>query len=393
MRVRSGILALIFAFAFTGYVQRNSISIAAERMMPELGLTQVRVGWLLTAFLFAYAVFQIPGALVGQRAGGRRMLALIGLATAIASLGTAFGKIFAVLLAARALLGVAQGGLFPVGAGMIRAWYPVNRWASAQALVVTGLWSGAAVTPALVAWLMQTYDWRLALVITSVPTILLVIVWYWYARDRPEDPTSHTPHPTQSGSLRRVLGDRQILLITASYFVMNYVFYLVTFWSFLYLVQARGMTVIQSGLLAVLPFVAAGIAAGTGGWLADRFGLRIVPLIALPLAALFMYLTVTAASPYYAVASLCLGFGSLELTEGSYWGATMRRAPGDTMTATAVLNTGGNLGGVVATPIIAAVSSSYNWTVVFATGAVCALVAAGLWSLVRADPSPLRGSG
>ena len=383
MRVRSGILALIFAFAFTGYVQRNSISIAAERMMPELGLTQVQVGWLLTAFLFTYAVFQVPGALVGQRTGGRRILALIGLATALASLGTAFGKIFAVLLAARALLGVAQGGLFPVGAGMIRAWFPVNRWASAQALVVTGLWSGAAVTPALVAWLMQTYDWRLALVITSVPTILLVALWYWYARDRPDEPTHNAPRTTHSGSLRRVLSDKQILLITASYFVMNYVFYLVTFWSFLYLVQARGMTVIQSGLLAVLPFVAAGIAAGTGGWLADRFGMRIVPLIALPLAALFMYLTVTAASPYWAVGLLCLGFGCIELTEGSYWGATMRRAPGDTMTATAVLNTGGNLGGVVATPIIAAVSSSYSWTVVFATGAVCALVAAALWSRVR----------
>jgi MFS family permease len=188
-----------------------------------------------------------------------------------------------------------------------------------------------------------------------------------------------------------VLADRQILLITASYFIMNYVFYLVTFWSFLYLVQARHMSVLQSGVLAVLPFVAAGLAGAAGGWLADRFrvrfgdriGMRIMPLAALPFAAVFLYLTVTAASPYWAVAALCLGFGCVELTEGSYWGATMRRAPNDTMTATAVLNTGGNLGGVVATPIIAALSSSHSWTVVFATGAVCALVAAGLWLKVR----------
>ena len=368
--------------------------------MPELGLTQMQVGWLLTAFLFTYAVFQVPGALVGQRVGGRRILALIGLATALASLGTAFGTVFVVLLAARALLGVAQGGLFPVGAGMIRAWFPVGRWASAQALVVTGLWSGAAATPALVAWLMQTYGWRWALVITSVPSLLLVVLWYLYARNRPDEhprvadaelrelavnPAPHATRPTQDigGSFRRVVADPQIRLLTASYFVMNYVFYLVTFWSFLYLVQSRGMSVLQSGLLAVLPFVAAGIAAGMGGWLADRFGMRIVPLLALPLAALFLYLTVTAGSPYSAVAALCLGFGCIELTEGSYWGATMRRAPDDTMAATALLNTGGNLGGVVATPIIAAVSASYSWTAVFATGAVCALVAAGLWLTIN----------
>src|SRR5882672_3899260 len=187
-RVRRAILGLIFAFAFTGYVQRTSISIAAERMMPELGLSQIQVGWLLTVFLFSYAVFQIPGALVGQRVGGRRMLALIGLATALASIGTVAGAgVFVALLVARSLLGVAQGGLFPVGAGMIRTWFPVDRWASAQSLVVTGLWSGAAATPALVAWLMQTYGWRSALIVTSVPSLLLVALWYLYARDRPSE--------------------------------------------------------------------------------------------------------------------------------------------------------------------------------------------------------------
>ena len=395
MRIRRAILGLIFAFAFTGYVQRTSISVAAERMMPELGITQVQIGWLFTAFLFTYAVFQIPGALVGQRFGGRRLLAAIGLATAAASLGTAFGTFFIALLAARALLGVAQAALFPVGAGMIRNWFPMNRWASGQALVVTGLWSGAAATPALVAWLMQSYGWRRALIITTVPSLLLVALWYLFARDRPTDHPSvsdaelaelsrnPSPQPPTPGSLHRVFSDKQILLITGSYFIMNYVFYLVTFWSFLYLVQARHMTVIQSGVLAVLPFIAAGIAAGVGGWVADRVGMRVLPLVALPTAALFLYLTVTATNPYWAVAMLCLGFGCVELTEGSYWGATMRRAPGDTMAATAFLNTGGNLGGVVATPIIAALSASTSWTAVFATGAVCSLIAAGLWLKIR----------
>src|SRR5256714_3912333 len=368
-------------------------------MMPELGLSQIQVGWLLTAFLFTYAVFQIPGALAGQWIGPRRALTTIGLATVIATLGTVVGAgVFVALLAARALLGMAQAALFPVGAGTIRTWFPVNRWASAQALVVTGLWSGAAATPALVAWLMEQYGWRWALVVTSVPSLLLVVLWSMYARDRPTEHASITeselrelsgnpplppPPPLAAGSIRRILRDPQIRLLTASYFVMNYVFYLVTFWSFLYLIQARHMSVLQSGLFAVLPFVAAGVAAAAGGRLADRFGMRVVPLVALPLAAVFLYLTVTATSPYWAVAMLCLGFGCVELTEGSYWGATIRRSPSASMAATALLNTGGNLGGVVATPIIAALSSSYSWTAVVATGAVCALVAAGLWLKVR----------
>ena len=85
LRLRSLVLALLFAFAFTGYVQRTGVAIAAERMMPELGLTQIEVGWLLTAFLLAYSVFQLPGALVGEWLGARRTFTAIGLATVLAS--------------------------------------------------------------------------------------------------------------------------------------------------------------------------------------------------------------------------------------------------------------------------------------------------------------------
>ncbi|MGH8130139.1 MAG: MFS transporter [Steroidobacteraceae bacterium] len=409
-RFRSLVFAMLFAFAFTGYVQRTSVGIAAERMMPELGLTQVQIGWLFTAFLLTYSVLQLPGALLGQKFGARLVLAAIGLTTVVASVLTAAAPMiaaasvmFTTLLLARSLLGVAQGGLFPVAAGTIRLWFPVGAWCSMQGLIVTGLWLGAATTTPLVAWLMQAYGWQMALVITSVPSLLLVVLWYAFARDLPvEHPAVSTAElaelqanpPYVAGApltvrrVVRVLADPQILRITASYFIMNYVFYLVTFWSFLYLVQERKLSVLESGWLASLPFVVAGAASAAGGKFADmlrarwgdRIGLRILPLFALPCAALFLFLTVWTANPYWGVAALCLGFACVEVTEGSFWGATMRLAPSDTMAATAVLNTGGNLGGVVATPIIAALSASQGgWGVVFATGAATAVAAATLW--------------
>ena len=223
-------------------------------------------------------------------------------------------------------------------------------------------------------------------------------VVYFTTTERDElsaNPPAAEGPPVTARRVLHVLGDPQILRITASYFIMNYVFYLVTFWSFLYLVQERRMTAIESGWLASLPFVVAGAAAAAGGRLADhlrarygdRIGMRVLPLIALPTSALLLYLTVSATSPYWAVAALCFGFGCVEITEGSFWGATMRLAPQDTMAATAVLNTGGNLGGVVATPIIAVLSAHHGWTAVFATGAVLSMVAAALWFTIDASPS------
>ncbi len=416
-RVRWLVFALLFAFAFTGYVQRTSIAIAADRIMPELGLTQTQVGWLFTAFLFTYSAFQLPGGLLGQRIGPRRTLTALGLATVLASgvtvaapslaAGTA---LFVTFFLARSLLGIAQSALFPVASGVIQRWFPARGWATAQGLIVTGLWLGAAATPPLVASLMQRYGWRWALLAVSAPSLVLVVLWHAFARDRPTDhsrvhaaeldelaanPVEAPGPPVTMQRVRRVLADPQILRITASYFLMNYVFYLVTFWSFLYLVQDRHLTALQSGWLASLPFLVAGAASAAGGGIADRLrtrlgdriGMRVLPLVGLPCAALFLYLTVRAESPYWAVAALCLGFGNVEVTEASFWGATMRLAPTDTMAATALLNTGGNLGGVVATPIIASLSATYGWPVVFATGAATALGAAVLWLTIDAGRS------
>jgi ACS family glucarate transporter-like MFS transporter len=414
IRIRTLVFAMLFGFAFTGYIQRQGISVAAERIMPDLGLSQVQIGWVMTAFLFTYTVFQIPMSLVGQVIGARRMLTAIGLTTAIASVLTAgapliaaTGVIFITLLMARGVLGTAQAALFPVVSGTIRHWYPVGTWSSLQGLTVTGLWFGAAAASPLIAWLMQAYGWQKALVYSSVPSLALVALWWWFARDRPDqhakvskaelrelagNPSFDASAPLTWKRVLRVLSDPQILLITLSYTIMNYVFYLVMFWSFLYLVQERKLSVLESGWLAALPFLVAGVAAAAGGRLADSLrayfgdttGMRIIPLTALPLAALFLYLTVSFENPYWAVAALCMGFACVELNEGPFWGAAMRLQPSDTMAATAVVNTGGNLGGVVATPIIAALSAGQDWRLVFMTGAATSIVAALLWLKIDA---------
>jgi MFS family permease len=177
------------------------------------------------------------------------------------------------------------------------------------------------------------------------------------------------------------------------------VFYLVTFWCFLYLVQERHFSTLEGGWFASLPFLAAAAAAGIGGKVSEALcarwgeqrGLRMLPLIALPAAALFLYLTVTATGQYWAVAALCLAFGCVEVTEGPFWAAAMRAAPANAMTATAVLNTGGNLGGIVATPVIAALSAAHSWTVVFATGAALSVIAATLWVWIDVRVAPTAG--
>jgi MFS transporter, ACS family, glucarate transporter len=406
--VRWSILGCLFGFAIFGYMQRTGIAIAAEPMMRELGLDQVALGWLLTVFLVGYTVFQIPGAVLGEYGGPRRTLTWMGAASLLATVATAIAPrlasvaaVLVILIAARLLLGAAQGGLFPVATGAIKNWFPVRNWGFAQGFLITGAWLGSAITPPIVSVLELHFGWRQALAAVCIPSVLLLAWWQYDARDRP------TEHPAVGAAeladlaedagaaeervslarIMHVLVDPQVLLITVSYLLMNYVFYLVTFWSFLYLRQERGVTVLESGWLASLPFLAAAVSSAAGGQLSDvlilrfgaRWGMRILPIISLPCAGLFLWLTGAAGTTTLAVAALCLSFGWCELIEGPYWSATMRLAPADSMAATAVLNTGGNLGGVVATPAIAALSAHHQWQAIFALGAAASLGAAALW--------------
>jgi sugar phosphate permease len=79
------------------------------------------------------------------------------------------------------------------------------------------------------------------------------------------------------------------------------------------------------------------------------------------------------------VIALALCYGVIELTEGSYWAATMFVARADTMTATGILNTGGNIGGLIGIPIVAYLSGHGAWTAAFLIGTLFALAGAACW--------------
>jgi ACS family glucarate transporter-like MFS transporter len=185
----------------------------------------------------------------------------------------------------------------------------------------------------------------------------------------------------------RVLVNRNTLLLTLSYLIMNYSFFLLSNWSFLYLLQQRHFSMLESGWLAAAPPLAAAAGAAGGGalaaWLCRRLGVawgfRIVPLAGLTATAILLSMTSWLSNPYAAVVTLTLCFGCLELTEGSFWGATMIVGQRDTMAISGIVNTGGCLGGIIGIPIVAHLSGNHSWDVAFALGSLSALASAILW--------------
>ena len=412
LRIRWRIFSFLFGFGFVAYMQQKTITVAAERMMPDLGLTQGQIGSLEQAFVLGYAIFQMPGSVFGQRLGARLTFVVIGLTAFFATIATPLapslfsgGVLFVVLYVVQVLLGCSQGAIFPVSAGAFEAWFPANRWSLVQGLQTMGLGLGAALTPPLIASLMAALGWRSALVWTSLPALVLIGGWAWYGRNTPrEHPAVSAQELEEIGAghdaaaagaaatlslkqLLRLFGDRNVLLLGVSYMCMNYTFYLLSNWVFLYLVQERRFSSLESGWLATAPPLAAAVGAGIGGAVTTllcrragyRWGYRLVPLIAMPVAAVLLLFAVHAASPYAAVVALAVCFGCVELTEGAFWGAGMTVGHEDTMSVCGFMNTGGNLGGIIAIPIIAHLSGMHLWHTAFLIGAGFAVVSALAW--------------
>lgn len=419
------ILALLFAASFVAYVLRTNMSIAGEKMMADLGLSKIQLGLVLSAFAWGYALFQFPGGIFGDRMGPRRALTIIavlwGILTLLTGLvpGRALAStaiILAALIGLRFVMGAVQAPLFPVGCGgAIGNWFPVSGWAFPNGLTSTGLTLGAAATAPLVAWLMETLGWRQSFVLTAPSAFLIAGVWWWYARDNPADHPrvsqkelelidenrgSREPAADDRTAWKRVLKNRDILLLAASYFCMNYVFYIFFNWFFIYLVDVRGFEILKGGTFAAAPWVVGAVAASAGGLWCDglckrigpRWGCRIPGLVGLSLVAGLLFLGATARNPYLAVVFLAFSFGCTQLTEGAFWAAAIFVSGKHAAAATGVMNTGGNVAGGIGALLVPITADAFGWVPALATGSVFALIGVGLWLFVRADRPIALGS-
>ncbi len=416
-QVRWSILALLFLASFVAYILRTNMSIVGEAMMGELGLTQVQLGVVLAAFAWGYAAFQFPGGVFGDRIGGRKALTLMLVAWGLLTLASAAlpspavagtTLIVAVLSLVRFGMGVAQAPLYPVtSGGTTCAWFPVGGWALPNGLTNAGLTLGSAAAGPLIAWLMTTIGWRLSFVVTAPLAFGLAGIWWWYARDRPAQHPSvsqaeldlihagreETPAPVEPGAWARLLVNPEILLLTASYFCSNFVFYFFFNWLFIYLVQHRGFKVLEGGWYAAPPWVIGAVGAVLGGLWSDRWtrrrgarlGCRVPGVVGLLASALFLLLAARATSPGLVVAylSLCLGFQ--QVTEGPFWAAAIGVSGRQASAGCGILNTGGNVvGGFVALSVPYIVQWA-GWPAALATAAAFAVAGALLWLLIRAD--------
>ncbi|HYV84312.1 MAG TPA: MFS transporter [Patescibacteria group bacterium] len=416
-RVRWMVLALLSLVSFMAYLLHFNMSVAGEPMMRELGLSELQLGMILGAFAWGYGLFQLPGGLFGDRLGGRSSVTLIVVAWGILNLliglvpGTTLLPVATLvggLVVLRFLIGVTQAPIYPITSGVvIIEWFPVRVWGIVNGFITTAMTLGAAAVGPGIAWLAINLGWRMSFLVTAPLAFVTAALWWWIYRD---DPAAHrgvnaqerdlirtgrqtAPKAPRKGAWLEVLRHRDSLALAASYFCMNYVFYLFFNWFYYYLVEIRHLPAQAGGWFTGAQWMVGAAAASLGGWLCDRFsvrfgaraGVRLTAAGGLLLCAPLLVVGSLVSHPVLAVALLALAFGATQLTDGAYWVASMRIGGDQSAAVCGVMNTGGNIVGGFGSLMVPFLAGRFGWPAAISSGALFAIVGAGLWLLIRAD--------
>ena len=415
--VRWRVFLILAMGSFVAYVLRSDLSIAAPVMMQDLGLNEIEWGWVVAAFTTSYAIFQFPGGIFGDKLGPRKALAIIAslwsicmmLTVLVPSPAVAGGAVvLGSLMTVRFLVGMVQAPIFPVINATISRWFPVGGWALPTGLSSTGLTLGFAAAAPVIAWLVAAQGWRTAFLIVAPLGFVVSGLWWWYARDNPtEHPAVNAAEvelitaeqappvltPINPPGWVRVLKNRNIILLTASYFCSNFVFYSVFSWFYYYAVTVRNFDTGTAGYVTSTQWIAGAAGAALGGWLCDhlvrkvglRWGSRWPIIVGQTGCAIFLVIGAYHSNAVIAVSFLALCFFFQQITEGSYWSTSI--AIGNQLAGAAggVLNTGANVMGIINALFVPWVATTVSWQVAIGSGAVFSMLALVLLLAVRAD--------
>jgi MFS family permease len=309
---RYTVLGILFTAWLLCYADRMVMASAIPFIAKEFQLSALQMGAVMSAFFIGYAAMQLPGGLLADRFGPRRIIVTTIFSWSILTACTGLATSLAMLYSIRVLFGFCEGA-FPAAASKAIATHFADReLGRANGVVLMAVQLGALLAPPLVAILVVTWEWRTAFYALLAPGVVLALI-AWYFLDDPLSTSQRTPASALSPNnctgtdpeftvapgtrIIELLRNRAIRWCFATAFFSNMATWGLMNWLPTYLLKARGFSVAQMGTFIPLLFVGGALGYYLGGQVADRYfreSRRIPVLYGLLLAAGLTFLAASA---------------------------------------------------------------------------------------------------
>ena len=404
------VLGLICLMYLITYLDRVNISTAAPAISEEFGFDKITMGVIFSAFVWAYALFQVPGGWLSDRFGARPVLATIVAYWSVMTAATAAATGALSFVAIRFLFGVGEAGAFPGATRAMQLWYPRQERGLVQGLTHSASRLGAAIAPPLVVLIVTTLGWRWVFYISGAVGFVWSLWWYISYRNLPEEhgmvnraELEHIRGIGEGGVINQAAIERKaanvpwgtllrspnMWAIMCAYFTYVYCLYIFLTWLPSYLVEFRHFTLLKVGIFASLPLFAGVVGDTVGGLATDwllkktgntKFARRAVAITGLLGCAVFIVPAALTDDAYTAVYCLTAAMFFLECTIGPAWSVPMDTGGKYSGTVSGMMNMAGNFGGAMS-PLVFGVLAQYgNWQAPFIVAATLLVVGAAVWA-------------
>jgi sugar phosphate permease len=308
---RYRVLALLCSLTTLTYLDRICISIVGVRIKTEFGLNNTQFGWVLASFSLAYALFEIPSGVWGDRIGPKKLFIRIVLFWSLftALTGLAWGLVS--LMAMRFLFGMGESGTYPNCMIVISRWFPVQEIGRSLTWVGIGSQIGSAIAPLIILPLAAAYGWRMPFFVNAcIGVVWVVICYYWFRNFPSEVKNISSPELQLIEKNRRfsnshqhihwrvILSNKNLWALMLMYFCCQWANYFFVAWMPVYLIEGRHFS--ESAMKGVVfTLFIVGIAGFlAGGYVGDllvkqkglRFGRRFVGMVGLGVCGLLIFL-------------------------------------------------------------------------------------------------------
>jgi MFS family permease len=403
LKKRHGVLALLCVVSAITFLDRLAIAVAEPGIRRDLSLSPQQWGWVLSAYVLANALFEVPSGMMGDRKGQRYELTRIVVWWSGFTALTGWCRSLWQIVASRFLFGVGAAGAYPNAAGVISRWFPKREHAQAQGFVWGASRLGGALAPLLLVPIQQRLGWRAVFWGLGVVGLVWAVAWAaWFRSDPADQPGITRAELDEIGEgtkgvghasvpWREIFALKQLWLITFAYFCYAWGSWFYFGWFTTWLVRGAGFTVSQMGVFASFPFIV-GLAGNLFGGamserLVERYGrkatYRWVTGCCLVVTACLLGAMSVVRGQVAVVVLATLGLGVMDLMLPSAWAMCMSLGGEYGGTATGIMNTAGNLGGWVGAIVfgyIVAATGDYNPPLRLI--ALMVLIAAGVFSRV-----------
>jgi predicted MFS family arabinose efflux permease len=258
------LLAILALINFVNFADRTVILPLFPLLRADFALTSEQLGRLQLVLQVVLSAATIPFALLADRISRTRLIAFGVVFWSLATFLTGFAGSFAMLLVARALVGVGEASYAPAAQSMISGAFPPASRARAQAVFAAGMLIGGTLGQAAGGVVGEAMGWRPAFFLVGVPGLILALL----ILRLPEPPRPPRTELVPLGALFRVPA---YLAMIGSGVLVTFASIAMITWGADFVVRFKGFGLREAGVslgLTVLAATVPGVIAG--GWLADR---------------------------------------------------------------------------------------------------------------------------